>query len=264
MEFPTVQIGPVSFSVASIDDAVESAVKNAISGRGQNLRFSNAYCVGLADHDEEYRGALESPGQNFADGLPVAWLLRKASGRRAPLGSFRVRGPTFFEDVIAAGRASQLRHSFVGATPSTLALLVSWVQTAYPDARIAGIYSPPFGPVNNDLIEEISERIEEHDPQVVWLGLGTPKQDLAAMRLSARFPHLTFASVGAAFDFKAGVTREAPRWIQKSGFEWLYRFLSEPRRLWHRYTVGSFRFFRAVLTSRYSGIRIKSKPTAGI
>lgn len=254
----------MSFSVARIDDAVESAVRNAILGRGQNLRFSNAYCVGLADYDEKYRGALESPGQNFADGLPVAWLLRKASGRREPLGTFRVRGPTFFEEVISAGRAFQLRHSFVGATPSTLALLVSWVRTKYPDALVAGIYPPPFGPVSDELIDQISERIEEHNPQVVWLGLGTPKQDLTAMRLAARFPHLTFASVGAAFDFKAGVTREAPRWIQKSGFEWLYRFLSEPRRLWHRYTVGSVRFFRAILITQSSRTRNKSKPPTDI
>lgn len=250
MGFPTVQIGPVAFSDAPIDDAVESAVRNAAAGHGQNLRFSNAYCVGLADSDEEYRRALESPGQNFADGLPVAWLLRKKSGRGGPLSSFRVRGPTFFEDTIAAGCSRQLRHSFVGATPSTLASLVEWIRTNHPGAVVAGTYAPPFSPVNDELIEGICERIDDHNPHIVWLGLGTPKQDLTAMKLAVRYPHLTFASVGAAFDFKAGVTREAPSWVQSSGLEWLYRFMSEPRRLWHRYTVGSFRFFKAVLSPR--------------
>lgn len=252
MDFPKVQIGRVPFSVARIGEAVEVTVENALAGRGQNLRFSNAYCVGLADLDETYMHALLSPGSNFADGLPVAWLVRNASSFRGPLSSFRVRGPSFFEQVLAAGCSKQLRHSFVGATPSTLALLVQWVHANHPSAIIAGTYAPPFGPVDDKLIDKICERIDEQEPQIVWLGLGTPKQDLAAMKLAVRYPHLTFASVGAAFDFKAGVTREAPNWVQHSGFEWLYRFLIEPRRLWRRYTVGSFRFFKAVLAPSFS------------
>ncbi|UYY80862.1 WecB/TagA/CpsF family glycosyltransferase [Arthrobacter sp. YA7-1] len=248
--FSTTKIGSVSFSVARIDEVVESALKNAISGQGQNLRFSNAYCVGLADRDELYRRALEAPGQNFADGLPVAWLIRRASGRPEPLSAFRVRGPTFFENVIANGCKHGLRHTFVGATSSTLDLLVEWARENYPNSTIAGVYAPPFAPLDGEFIEGICNEIEKQDPQIVWLGLGTPKQDLAAEKLALRFPSLTFASVGAAFDFKAGTASEAPLWIQKSGFEWFYRLIKEPRRLWKRYTIGSFYFLRSVLRTR--------------
>lgn len=250
MGFSTTKVGSVSFSVARIDEVVERAIKNAISRQGQNLRFSNAYCVGLADRDDLYRRALEAPGENFADGLPVAWLIRMASGRSGPLSAFRVRGPTFFEKVLASGCSDGLRHTFVGTTSSTLELLEEWVRKNYPTSAIAGVYAPPFAPLDDEFIEGICREIEEQNPHIVWLGLGTPKQDLAAEKLALRFPNLTFASVGAAFDFKAGTASEAPLWIQKSGFEWFYRFIKEPRRLWRRYTVGSFYFFRSVLTSR--------------
>lgn len=250
MDFSTTKVGQVSFSVADIDAVVERTVANAAAGRGQNLRFSNAYCVGLVESDATYRLALQAPGNNFADGLPIALLLRKANGRTGPLDTFRVRGPTFFEKVLDAGCEHGLRHSFIGSTTSTLNSLMSWVERTFPAASIAGVYAPPFSPVNAEFLASIRQQIEAQDPDVVWLGLGTPKQDITAMHLAEAFPNLTFASVGAAFDFKAGVAREAPRWIQKSGFEWLYRLLTEPARLWRRYTVGSLHFFQAVLRQR--------------
>lgn len=241
--------------MASLDSAVSYAVQSAAEGIGRNLRFSNAYCVGLAEYDDSYLQALESPGDNFADGAPVAWCLRKAAGSRGALGSFRVRGPSFFEKTIAAGSNHNLRHSFIGSTDSTLSQLVGWISDEYPEAMVAGTYAPPFSPINEEFIKLIEMKIIEHDPQMVWLGLGTPKQDYVAMYLSERFPTLVIASVGAAFDFKAGVVREAPEWIQKLGFEWMFRLLAEPNRLWRRYSVGSLKFFRAVLRQRVASGR---------
>lgn len=249
----------MTFSLTGIDGAVEYAVASASQGVGRNLRFSNAYCVGLAESDQDYRRALESPGDNFADGLPVAWVLRKMNAGDGPLDAFRVRGPSFFEKMIEAGCDHGLRHSFVGATNPTLDRLVAWVSQAHPTAVVAGVYAPPFSPVNKDFLSDIERRIIEQDPQVIWLGLGTPKQDLTAVYLAEKFPNMVIASVGAAFDFKAGVAREAPVWIQKSGFEWLFRLLTEPRRLWHRYSVGSLKFVQAIshqyTASRRSGRR---------
>lgn len=250
MEFVKHRVGVVTFCVASIEQAVANTIRNVKSGSGQNLRFSNAYCVGLASQDSAYRHALSSPGYNFADGFPVAWFLRVANGRTMPLEAFRVRGPSFFEQVIADGCDHGLRHSFIGATPSTLERLVDWVNEKYPAAVIAGVYAPKFAPLDDEFIESICVKIEEQNPQIVWLGLGTPKQDLTAERLALRYPNLTFASVGAAFDFKAGVVVEAPRWIQQVGMEWIFRLASQPRRLWRRYTVGNFVFLRSVLVSK--------------
>lgn len=259
MDFPSSRVGQISFAVAGLQDSVESAISNAIDGRGQNLRFANAYCVGLAARDEDYKSVLTSSGLNFADGWPVAWLIRKRFGTVGPLEAFRVRGPSFFEEVIDKGRAAGLRHCMVGSTDQTLELLDAWARNTHPGAEIIGSYAPPFAPVTDQLIDGISERIEAWNPQIVWLGLGTPKQDIVAQQLSVRHPNLTIASVGAAFDFKAGVVSEAPSWVQRAGLEWIYRFASEPRRLWRRYTVGNLQFLAAVLAEKRSSNRLAAR-----
>jgi N-acetylglucosaminyldiphosphoundecaprenol N-acetyl-beta-D-mannosaminyltransferase len=247
MGLPFVHVGRIPFVVSSLDESVESAIQNAIASRGQNLRFANAYCVGLAETDPIYRQVLTSSGQNHPDGMPVAWMIKKRTGRKEPTSSFRVRGPSFFERVLDLSQGKGIRHTFVGATAETLELLVAKLSTEFPDAIIAGKYAPPFGEVNESFIGGINDHIRDCNPHFVWLGLGTPKQDFVAKLLSDTHPTVTFASVGAAFDFKSGQLREAPPWVQRAGFEWLYRFASEPKRLWRRYTLGNLHFARAVL-----------------
>lgn len=248
MGLPFVHVGKIPFVVASLDESAELAIRNALVSRGQNLRFANAYCVGLANTDPAYRQVLTTSGQNHPDGMPVAWMIRKRTGRNDPIGSFRVRGPSFFERVLDLSQGKDIRHSFVGATAATLELLITKLSIEFPDAIIAGKYSPPFGDVTDSFIGGISRHILECNPHIVWLGLGTPKQDFVAKLLSDAHPTVTFASVGAAFDFKSGQIKEAPVWVQRSGFEWLYRFACEPKRLWRRYTLGSLHFVRAVLS----------------
>lgn len=247
MGLPIVHVGKIPFVVANIDESVERAIGCAVDGKGQNLRFANAYCVGLADNDPTYSQVLTGSGQNHPDGMPVAWLIKKRTGRQEPISFFRVRGPSFFERVIDQGQDKSIRHTFVGATEHTLELLAGKLSVEFPKAIIAGGYAPPFSDVSSSFIEGISEHIADCRPHIVWLGLGTPKQDFVAKLLSDAHPTLTFASVGAAFDFKSGQVKEAPIWVQRSGFEWLYRFISEPKRLWRRYTLGSLQFAKAVL-----------------
>lgn len=243
-------VADVPFAVTSLDDAVEHVLDAAGRGVGQNLRFANAYCLALAHRDDDYHRVLASDGINFPDGTPVVWVLkmRLKSSLRQRAG--RVRGPSFFEQAIDRSQGRGIRHYFLGGTPETLELLEEWVRREYPGAEIAGSYSPPFGPVDEQFVRSASERIEAADPNIVWVGLGTPKQDYASSALAELHGKRTFASVGAAFDFKAGTVVEAPRWIQNSGFEWAYRFLREPRRLWKRYLVGNLVFILAVIKGK--------------
>ncbi|MDF0530640.1 WecB/TagA/CpsF family glycosyltransferase [Tsukamurella sp. 8F] len=212
---------------------------------GTPVRLSNAYCVALANQDPEYRAVLAGPGWNFPDGAPVAYFMRRQN-RKSP--SERVRGPSLFAAVLDRGRSAGLRHFMLGATQDTLDRLVESIGNRYPGAEVAGTYSPPFGPLDESFYTESIARIEESGADVVWVGLGTPKQDFAAAELARRVP-LPFLGVGAAFDFVAGVVPEAPLWVQRSGFEWLYRLVSEPRRLWRRYLIGNTQFLWSVATA---------------
>ena len=116
-------------------------------------------------------------------------------------------------------------------------------QGRFPGITIVGTHAPPFGPFDDGVIEALAARITSVAPQIVWVGLGTPKQDFVAARLVAA-TNVTCVAVGAAFDFLAGTKREAPGWVQWCGLEWLFRLMTEPRRLWRRYLLGNARFLR--------------------
>jgi N-acetylglucosaminyldiphosphoundecaprenol N-acetyl-beta-D-mannosaminyltransferase len=248
-------VGGVPFEVTSLSTASAWLVRAIAEGpliEGVPIRLSNAYCVALAQTNADYKAVLAGDGLTFADGAPVAWA-QQFFLRGHPLHSKagRVRGPSFFTSVIDQGQSHNLRHFFLGSTPQTLELLEAELKARFPTIRISGTLAPPFGPVDEGFIAEAIESIEAADPQIVWIGMGTPKQDHAAAELAKRLP-LAFVGVGAAFDFVAGTVTEAPRIIQRSGFEWLYRLAKEPRRLGKRYLVGNLEFIRAVLRHRHN------------
>ena len=245
----SVLIGGLPFEVTDLDTAVRDVVSIAAQSSGQSLvvRLSNAYCVALASQDQEYRELFDGPGLTLPDGAPVAWAMRNRA--RSPQKAGRVRGPSFFVQVLDQGRSSDLRHFMLGATDETLTKLVDETTSRYPGVHIVDAYAPPFGPVDQAVDEECIERIAKANPDIVWIGMGTPKQDFAAAALAERLPGV-FIGVGAAFDFVAGSVREAPKWVQNSGFEWAYRLMSEPKRLWRRYLFGNARFMLAVLRGR--------------
>lgn len=240
MTFNKVRIAGVPFAVTSLSDAADWLLQEATRGSGVAVRLANAYCIALSTQDAGYRRVLVGDGVNFPDGAPIVWgaRLRPASHIGRPQ---RVRGPSFFVESLNRSQGTELSHFFLGSTEATLALLEKELQLRFPKARLAGFYSPPFGELDEEFYRVAEAKINESAPDIVWLGLGTPKQDFAAHKLSQSM-ELPCVGVGAAFDFVAGTVAEAPVWVQKSGFEWLFRLVSEPRRLWRRYFFGNARF----------------------
>jgi len=131
------------------------------------------------------------------------------------------------------------------------------IKERWPDAAIVGVESPKFGDLSDIDLDDAAGRFESAGAQIVWVGLGTPRQDIVAARLAER-SNLTFVAIGAAFDFLAGTKRQAPRFMREHGLEWLFRLLAEPRRLWKRYLVGNSRFVYENLRHRP---RLKTDPT---
>lgn len=246
--FSTRDVGGVPFQVATLESACDWLLDEAARRRpGMNVRMANAYNIALASQHPHYHALLTGSGVNFPDGTPVVWFMRLRRDGLSRVKPGRVRGPSLFERALREGVARGTRHFFLGSTPQTLALLESQARRAFPGIVIAGSYSPPFAAIDDEYVADCAARIRSTAPDIVWIGLGTPKQDELGAAL-ARQLDVVSVNVGAAFDFLAGTVREAPVWVQKSGFEWMYRLLTEPRRLWRRYLIGNLRFLVAAAT----------------
>lgn len=245
--FETVRLAGLPISVIRPEEAASrlcEEAKRADKVDGVAVHLVNAYSIALSDRDLHYAEILQRSSANLPDGKPLTWV-----GRFRKSQMSQVRGPSLFAQVMDVGRSSELRHFLLGATEDTLHTLKRALITRYPGIHLVGQYSPPFRVLTPDELEEQDRIIAESAAQIVWVGLGTPKQDLEVHRISRSMP-VVAVGVGAAFDFVAGTKAEAPRWMTQAGLEWLFRLLCEPRRLWRRYLFGNIQFLWAVLTKR--------------
>ncbi|MGY3564836.1 WecB/TagA/CpsF family glycosyltransferase [Sinomonas sp. RB5] len=236
-------IGGLEFVACDKKTAAMQIIDMTRENRGRHVHLANAYTVALASRSEEYSRILQEPAVNYPDGKPIGWV----SQLRGHCPNVKqVRGPSLFLDVFDYGRAFNVRHYLLGSTPTVLKDLERNLKARFPGVSIVGSYSPPFRPLTINELREQDANISSSGAQIVWIGLGTPKQDFEASRLANELPVVAVA-VGAAFDFAAGAQRQAPDWVSSAGLEWLFRLATEPRRLWRRYLFGNLRFLRAVV-----------------
>jgi N-acetylglucosaminyldiphosphoundecaprenol N-acetyl-beta-D-mannosaminyltransferase len=179
-------------------------------------------------------------GMVTTDGMPLVWLSR----RRAPAGTDveRVYGPDLMLRAFARSESHGWRHFLFGSSPETLRRLRSAMTERFPDAKIVGTLSPPFRSLEADEEREVEAQIAAACPDIVWVGLSTPKQERWMAAHVGRVHAPVLVGVGAAFDFHAGVKRQAPGWMQRNGLEWAFRLGTEPRRLAWRYLTNNPRF----------------------
>jgi N-acetylglucosaminyldiphosphoundecaprenol N-acetyl-beta-D-mannosaminyltransferase len=246
---PTVLCAGVPVAAATPAAAAAAVVRLAAEGVAADVHLCNAYTLALADGDSRLAQALRTATLNLPDGQGVVWANRIVHRSRS-VPPTRVYGPDLLLDVFRNGQDVGLRHYLLGSTPAVLERLAAELRARFPRARIVGIESPPFREPTDAERQSQLERIRVSGAQIVWLGLGTPKQDFEAARLATAHPAV-FAAVGAAFDFVSGNKPQAPLWMQRHGLEWLFRLCSEPRRLWRRVLWGHPRF----LWAAYKGAR---------
>jgi N-acetylglucosaminyldiphosphoundecaprenol N-acetyl-beta-D-mannosaminyltransferase len=214
--------------------------RSAAPDGGSDVHLCNAYTLALADRIPELHAVLNRAALNFPDGQPVVWA-NQWLHRDTPLPATRVYGPDLFLNVVSLSQDKGLRHFLLGSTPEVLNAMTAELHRRSPRARITGLSSPPFRPLSPAELDAQRQAIFASGADIVWVGLGTPKQDLHAAWLASTLPVVCVA-VGAAFDFVAGSKPQAPRWMQRGGLEWTYRLGCEPRRLWRRYLFGNARF----------------------
>ncbi len=180
---------------------------------------------------------VNGSGLATPDGMPLVWL-----GQRAGHPVERVYGPDLMLALCAAGQAPGYRHFFYGGAPGVAEELAQRLQAQFPQLAIAGCYTPPFRPLTTDETHMVTELINGSGADIVWVGLGTPKQDYWVGQFRPLLTAPVLIAVGAAFDFHTGRVRQAPPWMQRRGLEWLFRLTQDPRRLWRRYLLGNPRF----------------------
>lgn len=204
------------------------------------------------DHPELHKVYTES-GLNTPDGMAIVWLLRRAGFKQVE----RVYGPDLMVEACAYGLDHGWRHYFYGGTPETVKRLADVLQERFPGLQITGIESPPFRALTPEEDEQAAIRINAARPDIVWVGLGSPKQEQWMHEHIKQLEVSVLAGVGAAFDFLSGTKPQAPRWVQRLGLEWFYRLVSEPRRLWKRYILGYPRFIWLII-KKMAGLKIRN------
>ena len=236
----------VRIDAVTLDEAVERLFAFALRRRPATLHLCNAYTLALASHDPGYAALLNDGDLNLPDGQPVAWVGRRLGFRDLEQST---RGPDLMVETIRRGQVLGLRHFVYGSTPEVVAKLVAELRAIAPDALIVGAEAPPFRPLSDGEADELAARVHDAGAEIVWVGLGTPRQDVFVEQMRNRLG-CALVPIGAAFDFIAGTKRTAPRWLQHTGFEWTFRLACEPRRLTKRYVVGNARFLRNARRSR--------------
>lgn len=222
--------------------------------RGEYICVANVHTTVMAFRDEEYRKIQNNAAMALPDGKPLSIV----SKRRGFAEAERVAGPDLMLRIFEISREKGYRHYFYGSTGETLAKLEKNLKKKYPYLQIAGMYAPPFRSLSEEEDAQAVKRINETNPDFIWVALGAPKQERWMSAHQDRVNGIMLG-VGAAFDFTAGTVKRAPGWMQEMCLEWLYRILQDPFRLIPRYFSTNFTFLWNVFreSSRLKKNKIK-------
>jgi len=201
--------------------------------------FANVHVVVESLFNRDLRKALWAADAVVPDGMPLVWFLRFCGHRRQD----RVYGPDFMLNMTKRAEQGRKRLYLYGSEPRVLGTLQNILQDRLPRLNISGVYSPPYRRTAKPSADRAhAQMINANSPDIVFIGLGAPKQEIWMWRNRKYLKAPVLAGVGAAFDFHSGLKQQAPRWMMTSGLEWLFRLTTEPRRLWKRYLFYNLLF----------------------
>ena len=232
MQLPArVNVLGVGISAINLDSAVTTLASCLESNLSGYVCVTGVHGVIESQFDEELRKIHNRSLLTTPDGMPMVWMGKLANQSAMD----RVYGPDLMERVMAWSAKNGATHFFYGGNTGVAEALQQRLEQRFPGLKVVGTYTPPFGPLPAKDEADLRARLDQLKPDFFWVGLSTPKQERFMSTYITRLPVKIMLGVGAAFDFHAGRVKQAPRWIQRSGFEWLYRLIQEPRRLWRRY-----------------------------
>lgn len=236
---PDLKVGPARFpvlgvgvSAVQIPQVIELLERWVLERSGPHyVAVTGMHGITEAQYDDQFRSILQKADLVVPDGMPLVWVGRWRGFRIKR----RVYGPelmaTFF-----AQTGDRYRHFFYGGAPGVADRLSEAARERY-GIRVVGTYCPPFRPLTAEEDRNAIQAIEDARPDVLWVGLSTPKQERWMHEHAQKLSVPVMLGVGAAFDLNAGLLPQAPSWMRENGLEWLFRLAAEPRRLWRRYLV---------------------------
>ena len=241
----------VGISAITMADALAMIDTWIATGASRYVCVTGVHGVMESQADPALRKIHNCAGLVTPDGMPMVWLSRLHGHRRVE----RVYGPDLLLACCEASVAKGYRHFLYGGGEGVPERLAARLQTRFPGLIIAGTWSPPFRELTGTEEQAMIDTIASAQPDIIWIGLSTPKQERWMARYVGRLPAAVLIGVGAAFDIHAGVKKQAPPWMQRSGLEWLFRLATEPRRLWRRYLTNNPRFVWRLLLQLSGAVR---------
>ena len=244
----TVEILKVPVAVVNMMDFLrhlESFLNT--EGPSEYITVTGVHGIMESERDAEIARAHRNAWMCVPDGMPTVWIGRYYGH----LSMGRVCGPDM---MLEAMKNLSCSHFLFGGGDGVVERLKSSLENRFDKVKITGTYTPPFREMNGEEFNNLAGLLKDQHPDIIWVGLSTPKQELWMMRNIHRLTCRLMIGVGAAFDFNAGLIKRAPRWMQQIGLEWLYRLIVEPRRLWKRYMINNPLFIGLILL-QFLGLR---------
>lgn len=234
---PRANVLGVGISAITMEEAISETDELLRRNSKGYICVTGVHGVMEAQDDAEFRRILNESFLTVPDGMPAVWV-----GRHQGFAVERVYGPDFMRDFCRFSVARGYRHFLYGGNDGVAESLKAALERMIPGLLVAGTYTPPFRPLNASELKELQSIVERTHPDVMWIGLSTPKQE----RFMAEYLHSlnvnVMVGVGAAFDIHTGRIKDAPQWIKNMGMQWLHRLAQERKRLWRRYLVNNPRF----------------------
>jgi N-acetylglucosaminyldiphosphoundecaprenol N-acetyl-beta-D-mannosaminyltransferase len=236
----------VPVHAVTIEESVGTIAAWIEAGEKSYVCVTGVHGVMESQRDDAVRDAHRRAGLVVPDGMPLVWCAHYAGATKTG----HVRGADLTAKVLAEAERQGWRNYFYGSTDEVLTALQSRLVEMYPNLLIAGSKSPPYRPLTPEERQSYVDAINDARPDIVWVGLSTPKQELWMASNRDALHASALIGVGAAFDFHAGLKPEAPTWVRDSGLEWAYRLFREPKRLARRYLKNNPAFVRRILGTR--------------
>ena len=225
-------------SISSYDDAYTELLSFSKKNTPGYITVNNVHTVVEGVRNSSYRKIINNALLALPDGKPLS-VVAKLKGDK---NISRIFGPSFMETAIDRGQKDNLKHFFFGSSGQTLELIRESLSKKYPNAKIAGMISPPYRPLTDSENDKFTSIINDSNADIIWVGLGAPKQEIWMYENFSKLNKGVMIGIGAGFDYIAGKTQHAPEWMKNLSLEWLYRLIQEPGRLWKRYLVTNTLF----------------------
>ena len=240
----------VKVSAVDMDRAVELADRWTATGSPGYVCLTGVHGVMEAQSDSALRRILNDAFLNNPDGMPMSWIGHLKGFRQMD----RVYGPDFMTSMCRLSVERGYRNFLYGGNTGVAELLSETLRKRFPGLQVVGTYTPPFSRLTAEEEKEILSQVRQARPDILWVGLSTPKQEKFMAEYVDRLQVPLLVGVGAAFDYHTGRIRESPRWIKRAGMQWLHRLMQDPRRLWRRYLCNNPAFLWNIAL-QFSGLK---------